>query len=157
MLYISIAVVAVGIVLAVVGLIAGGPDEDARADLRDEVDTLEIALADAEDELAAADSSLSTATEAVTVLLTDAEAILAVTDEACACSANVTTGTQGVLQAVQRFAASPSQATLDELNATIDSLNTELERNRTLLGEIRIQMNDRASIPDSPSGAAGGD
>ncbi len=150
-LYISIAVFVVGLVLAVVGFVAGGPDEEARADLRDEVTTLEVALTDAEGDLVAAESSLSTATEAVTALLTDAQAILVLTDETCACSANVVANTDAVLQAVQRFAAAPSQATLDELNAAIDALNAELERNRTLLGELRILMIDRESIPDGSS------
>jgi len=144
----AIAVLVVGLVLAIVGLVAGGPDEAGREERREAIAAertrFQATEARAEDAETALDAVLAQA-DAYRI---DVEAILTSSADACSCSEETTAAFDAVLAGIDTLVADPSQANADAVDAVAENrLNPELDRLWLLQDEIRAMMADRAPLP----------
>jgi hypothetical protein len=148
LMFAALGVFAAGLVLAIIGLVVGGPDEGARADLRADIDRNEAHLETAQAALSDAEDAAATVVQQAGAYMQDAQAILSKTEESCGCGEDVSTAVDELVTAIDQFAANPSQAGINQVNVIIDTaVNPEMDRLLALQDDIRVLMVDRAAVP----------
>lgn len=146
----AIAVLVIGALLAITGLVAGGPDESARAERRDRLDQADARLAALQGELSVAESGAAGVFAQGNTFLADADAIMSAARNGCDCTQGISAGWDSFLAASAEFYANPNEATQAAMNDIIENrLNPEGDRLLDLQDELRTLMADRAMVPEA--------
>jgi uncharacterized protein YoxC len=145
----AVSLLVVGLALAVVGILVGGVDEEARADLQARIDRTDSELSAVQADLEETESTTGVMEEQAETLTADAAEIIDTADGACACAEDLSGAWDALIAAAARFSASSSQATLDALNQVVnEQVNPEEDRLFDIRDELRELMVDRAPLPD---------
>lgn len=147
---VAIAVLVVGLALAVFGVATGGADEGKRDELRAQIDRVQADLSDAEDQLTSAQALQATVLDETNAYLPDAQAIVTTAEEGCGCGEGLSSAWDQFIAAADAFYANPSQATSDAIDAVINSdLNPEGRNLQDIRDELEGLMVDRAPVPST--------
>lgn len=144
----AIAVLVIGLVLGIVGLVSGGPDETGREERREAIAAERTRFQATEARAEDAEADLDAVLAQAEAYRADGEAILATSADACSCGEETTDAFDAVLAGIDTLVADPSQANADAVDAVAENrLNPELDRLWALQDEIRAMMADRAPLP----------
>lgn len=139
---VALAVLFVGVVLAVMGLIAGGPDEGRRDTLRSEVAQAEREVRTARSEL---DSTVSLGQE----YASGTQAIVREGDQFCGCGQRGRQFQKELESELRAVLANPSNATINAYQQAAIRANNEKERFGESLDELRSL---HATLAQAPGG-----
>lgn len=138
----AIVVAVIGFVLAGVGLIVGGPDEERRASLRADVDSAQTTVAAANDEF---ESTLSQSEAYVET----AQEIQAEGEEFCGCGTRARKREQEFSEALLAFLNNPSDSTEQAAQSVAQRATKAGEDLDKSLTRLRILS---VSLPPPPGG-----
>ena len=138
----AVVVVVIGFVLAVAGLIVGGPDEERRASLREDVDSAQTAVAAANDEFESTLSESEAYVEAAKDLQAEGE-------EFCGCGQRARKRQEEFSQALVTFFESPSDSTQQAAQNIANRADETADELEESLAQLRILS---VSLPPPPGG-----
>lgn len=126
----AIAVCVVGVVLAVVGLIAGGTDQSKR-------DSLQAEVSSAQKSVKAAEKKLDAAMTQASDFVEGAQDIIHRGDEFCGCGRRGKLRQEELATAMGNVIANETQASVDAYNKSVEEANAEKERMEKALTQLR--------------------